>query len=220
MKRSSTANRFEICKVSAHYFSCLSCVFLVFFHHFLCSVLKKKREALVIILLLQAPVKGYWNCHHWYLIQNNTSFCGTLPLTRMTLFKPEQGGLMQNVCMKVSETRCTYWPSLPPFFSSFLPSLYSLPSWCLSGEVGNISMKLSESRLADPHLETQVDLMRHEVRSDMQRLQDLISSSKTSLYSNSLERSFRDMWVFSCLLNWVVFVFVKENACHLYAENN
>ena len=104
-------------------------------------------------------------------------------------------------------------PSFLPSHPSFLPSLYSLPSWWLSGEVGNISMKLSESRLADPHLETQVDLMRHEVRSDMQRLQDLISSSKTSLYSSSLERSFRDMWVFSCLLNWVVFV--KENACML-----
>ena len=113
-----------------------------------------------------------------------------------------------------------YFLTLPPSISSFLPSLYSLPSWWLSGEVGNISIKLSERRLVDPHLETQVDLMRHEVRSDMQRLQDLISSSKTSLYSSSLERSFRDMWVFSCLLNRVVFVFVKENACRLYAENN
>ena len=117
----------------------------LFFHHFLCSVLKKKREAFVIIWLLQAPVKGYWNCPYWYLIQNNTSFCGTLPVTRMTLFEPEQGGLMQNVCMKVSETRCTYWHSLPPSISSFFPSLSSLPSWWLSGEVGNTSMDVSDA---------------------------------------------------------------------------
>ena len=128
---------------------------------------------------------------------------------------------MGNTSVDVSDAYTKHAPpSFLPTHPSFLPSLCSLSSWWLSGEVGNISTKLSESRLVDPHLETQVDLMRHEVRSDMQRLQDLISSSKTSLYSSSLERSFRDMWVASCLLNRVVFVFVKENACRLHAENN
>ncbi|KAK7100399.1 uncharacterized protein [Littorina saxatilis] len=64
----------------------------------------------------------------------------------------------------------------------------------LQNEVGAISSRLNESTRVDPHLETQVDLMRYEVRMDMQRLQNMISASKTSsLCADSLERSFKDM---------------------------
>lgn len=67
----------------------------------------------------------------------------------------------------------------------------------LQSEVGNISSQLSKSRLgigSDIHLETQVDLMRHEAHSDMQRLQQLLSSTRSAaLQSGSLERSFYDM---------------------------
>ncbi|XP_076440375.1 uncharacterized protein LOC143279923 [Babylonia areolata] len=64
----------------------------------------------------------------------------------------------------------------------------------LRQDVGDISSRLSETRYMNPHLETQVDLMRQEVRSDMQRLQTMISAARSSsLQSNGLERSFKDM---------------------------
>ncbi|KAL8621664.1 hypothetical protein ACOMHN_024635 [Nucella lapillus] len=64
----------------------------------------------------------------------------------------------------------------------------------LQGEVGDINSKLNETKYLNPHLETQVDLMRHEVRSDMHRLHNMISTARnSSLHSTGLERSFKDM---------------------------
>ena len=65
---------------------------------------------------------------------------------------------------------------------------------CSEGEVGDISTRIGGSKYMDLHLETQVDLMQHQVRSDMRRLQNMISAVRnSSLDSEGITRSFKDM---------------------------
>lgn len=64
----------------------------------------------------------------------------------------------------------------------------------LRSEVGSMSTRMNESRISEPHVEVQLDLMRREVKSEIQRLQSMLNTSRTTtLYSGMMERSLRDM---------------------------
>ncbi|KAK7504077.1 hypothetical protein BaRGS_00004809 [Batillaria attramentaria] len=64
----------------------------------------------------------------------------------------------------------------------------------LTSEVGNMSTRINTAHSSDPHVEVQLDLMRREVKSEIQRLQSMLNTTRTStLYSGVMERSLRDM---------------------------
>ena len=82
----------------------------------------RKREALVSILLyfFRLQSKATEVVITGTLFKIILAFVAHFHWLGWHCLSQNRGGLMQNVCMKVSETRCISWPSLLPSHPSFL----------------------------------------------------------------------------------------------------